>query len=62
MSFIYVMTERDADQMLQLGYKLLKKAPDMNVYIFQNKDVTNFALDELCVAEVQFVTSDVLTF
>ena len=62
MKFIYVMSQDNADKMSALGYKLLKKASERDVYIFQNKDVRNFALDELDSAGIQFVSTDILTF
>ena len=62
MKFIYVMSKEDAEKMAVLGYALLKKASECDVYIFKNRDSANFSMDDLCDAEIQFVSSDILTF
>lgn len=63
MHFIYVMSVRDKDKMLSLGYSLVKKDKRNSIWVFQNKDTTTFACeDEVSSAGIKFVLSNTLTF
>lgn len=55
--FIYVMDVSGKDKLLSLGYKLLKENKKKTVWVFENKQNTQFeSIDVFCVV------SDVLTF
>lgn len=63
MHFIYVMSVRDKDKMLSLGYSLVKEDKRNSIWVFQNKDTTTFACeDEVSSAGIKFVLSNTLTF
>lgn len=63
MRFVYVMKKEDKDQMVAMGYSLIKEDKRNHIWVFENKDVTTFASeDEITNAGVSFVLSDMLTF
>ncbi len=63
MHFIYVMSAKDKDEMLSLGYSLVKEDTRNSMWVFQNKDTTTFACeDEISGAGIKFVLSSTLTF
>ena len=63
MRFVYVMSEKDKDKMLAMGYSFIKEDKRNNIWVFENKDVTTFASeDEIANAGIAFVLSDMLTF
>ena len=63
MRFVYVMSQEDKDKMISLGYSLISKHPENNVWVFQNHDIVEFYNDNrLSEANVSFVLSDVLRF
>ncbi len=63
MHFIYVMSEKDKDKMLSLGYALVREDTRNSMWVFQNKDTTTFACeDEISGAGIKFVLSSTLTF
>ncbi len=63
MHFIYVMSTKDKDKMLSLGYSLVKEDTRNSMWVFQNKDTTTFACeDEISGAGIKFVLSNTLTF
>ena len=55
--FIYVMDAESRDVLLELGYVLLKKNKNQNVWVFINKPDHQF--DSI---NVPYVVSDTLTF
>lgn len=63
MQFVYVMSQEDKEKMIAMGYSLLKKHPENNVWVFKNYDVVGFSDDDRLVnADISFVLSDVLRF
>lgn len=63
MRFIYVMSKKDRDKMISMGYSLIKEDARNHVWVFDNKDVTKFSSgEEISNAGVSFVLSDMLTF
>ncbi len=63
MHFIYVMSAKDKDKMLSLGYSLVREDTRNSMWVFQNKDTTTFACeDEISGAGIKFVLSSTLTF
>lgn len=63
MHFIYVMSVKDKDKMLSLGYDLIKEDARNSMWVFQNKDTATFACeDEISGAGIKFVLSSTLTF
>lgn len=63
MHFVYVMSQKDKEKMLEMGYTLLKKHPENNVWVFKNQDTIDFCNDDrLIAADISFVLSDVLRF
>ena len=63
MQFVYVMCQEDKEKMIAMGYSLLKKHPENNVWVFKNYDVVDFSDDDRLVnADISFVLSDVLRF
>ena len=64
MQFVYVMNVADKDIMLQRGYRLIKEDFRNNVWVFQNRDSSNFnSGDTIEDAGLSlFVLSDTLTF
>ena len=55
--FIYVMDAESRDTLLELGYVLLKKNKNQDVWVFINKP--NHQFDSI---NVPYVVSDTLTF
>lgn len=55
--FIYVFSKEDKEKLEKLGYELMKKCGDGDIYVFHNKDQTNFES-----LPVNGVFSNTLTF
>lgn len=63
MRFVYVMSEKDKDKMLEMGFFLIRQDPRNHIWVFKNKDVTSFSdVDEVSDAGINFVLSDTLMF
>lgn len=63
MHFIYVMSVKDRNKMLSLGYNLIREDTRNSIWVFQNKDTVTFAReDEISGAGIKFVLSNTLTF
>lgn len=58
MSFIYVMDEESRDQLLSMGYKLIKENEANGVWVFDNPDKLSFSAE----LNVPHVASNILTF
>ncbi len=55
--FIYVFTPEDCRKLLSSGHTLIKEDRQNNIYVFDNREVLTFSLDDLI-----YVMSDTLTF
>jgi len=55
--FVYVFHKDDRDELLALGYQLLKQDEERNIFIFANQEVQKF--EKL---KMPFVTTDIFTF
>lgn len=55
--FIYVFSKQDKDELLALGFTLLKSNEKSDVYIFENDRKLTFA-----IGDRRFLMSDILTF
>lgn len=63
MRFVYVMSEKDKDKMLEMGFFLIRQDSRNHIWVFKNKDVTSFSdVDEVSDAGINFVLSDTLMF
>lgn len=63
MNFIYVMSVKDKNKMVSLGYDLIMEDTRNSMWVFKNKDTTTFACeDEISGAGIKFVLSNTLTF
>lgn len=64
MHFIYVMSERDKDKMISLGYVLMKEDSRNHVWVFGVKDASTFSANdsEISKAGIHFILSNTLTF
>lgn len=59
MKFIYVFGLDARNDMLSLGYELIKGDESASIYVFENSHKACFELDEL---DIPHVLSNVLTF
>lgn len=55
--FIYVFGEKDRDQLISLGYELLKQDKAQNIFVFVNQEKQKFSKLEL-----PYLVTDTLTF
>lgn len=63
MHFIYVRSERDKDEMLALGYTLMKEDKRNSIWVFKNKNAESFSINsEMAASGIKFVMSNTLTF
>ena len=63
MEFIYVYGDQYRDQLLLMGYQLLKADPRGNIYVFHvGRDALFSAESSLDEAGIPYITSNVLTF
>lgn len=56
-AFIYVFKKEDRDNLLSLGYEMLKADESASVFVFLNDSKQTFSKDDM-----EFALSDVLTF
>lgn len=56
--FIYVMNKDARDELLSLGYNLIRSADEIGVWVFENQCPENFSQQH----NFAYVVSDVLTF
>ena len=61
MNFIYVMSVKDKNKMVSLGYDLIREDTRNSMWVFKNKD-TFACEDEISGAGIKFVLSNTLTF
>lgn len=56
-NFLYVFDKESRDELLSIGFRLLKSDNKNDVYVFANRNDMAFEL-----SEISFVRSDTLTF
>jgi hypothetical protein len=57
--FIYVQDEKDKEELIKSGYRLLQENKNSNLYVFENKETNTLNFD---LKDSKYILTDTLMF